>query len=92
MNFSRAEIIAEGFVQGVGFRYFVYRNAVSLSLTGYTKNLYSGEVFTIAEGPKDKVEQLFLRIKEGPSSSRVKRAIIKWQEYKNEFSTFEIKH
>ena len=47
---SRAEIIVNGLVQGVGFRYFVYREARDLELKGFVKNLYTGEVFTAAEG------------------------------------------
>ena len=54
---ARAEIIVNGLVQGVGFRYFVYREALKLNLTGYTKNLYTGEVLTVAEGEKGLVER-----------------------------------
>jgi acylphosphatase len=51
-NMVRAEIIAEGFVQGVGFRYFVYRHAQQLGLNGFTRNLFTGEVETVVEGEK----------------------------------------
>ena len=91
-NDARAEIIANGLVQGVGFRYFILRNAESLGLKGYTKNLYSGEVFTLVEGDKGKIEDLFNKIKIGPSHSSVKNCKIFWQDFKNEFSSFEIKH
>ena len=91
-NSQRAEIIAEGLVQGVGFRYYVYRNAVSLGLKGYTKNLYSGEVLTVAEGEKFLIEELFKLIKIGPQFSQVKKCTIAWTSYNSEFSTFEIRH
>lgn len=88
----RAEIIAAGLVQGVGFRYYVIRQASKLGLTGYTKNLYTGEVLTVAEGEKYLVEELFNQIRIGPVYAHVKNATIVWGEYKNEFSNFEIRH
>lgn len=91
-NFARAEITVTGLVQGVGFRYFVYSKAQNLELTGFTKNLFSGAVFTIAEGEKYLIEELIDYIKIGPSRSYVKAHSVYWSEYKNEFTTFEIKH
>lgn len=87
----RAEIIAAGLVQGVGFRYFVYRAALSLELCGYAKNLYSGEVLTVVEGEKFMIEELFNKIKVGPSRSSVNKCLIEWQDYKNEFIGFDIR-
>jgi acylphosphatase len=91
-SYKRAEIIANGLVQGVGFRYYVLRNAQNLNLKGYTKNLYSGEVLTVVEGEKAMIEELFSKIKTGPSHSSVKNCKIIWQEPTNEFDFFEIKH
>ena len=91
-NLKRAEIIANGLVQGVGFRYFVVRNAEKLGLTGYTQNLYTGEVLTVAEGEQALIEDLFNRIKVGPSHASVKNCKIMWGKYKNEFKSFEVKY
>ncbi len=88
----RAEIIAIGFVQGVGFRHFVYQNAKSIGVTGYVKNLYTGEVLTVAEGEKYKLEELYNKIKIGPSYSRVTKATIDYLPAKNEFKTFEVRY
>jgi len=92
MAIKRAEIVANGFVQGVGFRYFVYVNAENLSLKGFTQNLYSGEVFTVVEGELAMIEELYKKIKIGPHHADVKNASIKWSESKNEFNKFEIKY
>jgi len=92
MNLSRAEILASGFVQGVGFRYFVVRKAEKFGLKGYTQNLYNGEVLTVVEGKKLFIEELYNQIKIGPSKSQVKNVFIKWGNYQNEFTTFEIKY
>jgi Acylphosphatases len=91
-EFYRAEIIVQGLVQGVGFRYFVYRNAVRFDLKGYTKNTYSGDVVTVVEGEKYLIEELYNLIKVGPSHAQVKKCNIAWTSYNGEFSTFEIKH
>lgn len=88
----RAEIIVNGLVQGVGYRYFVMRQAEKLGLKGYTKNMYSGEVLTVVEGEKFMIEELFHQLKIGPSYADVKHADLKWEEYKNEFTSFEIRY
>jgi len=88
---KRAEIIASGLVQGVGFRYFVSRNAQNLGLHGYVKNLFSGEVLTVVEGEVALIEELFQKIKVGPSHASVNGSKIIWDEFKNEFKTFEVR-
>jgi acylphosphatase len=89
---KRAEIIVQGFVQGVGFRYFVYRNAKALGLKGYTKNLFTGEVLTVVEGSRAIIEELSNKIKLGSSHSSVRKHNIFWYEFKNEFKDFEIRY
>jgi acylphosphatase len=91
-DYTRAEIVINGLVQGVGFRYFIYKNAVSLDLKGFTKNLYTGEVLTVVEGPKHLVDELYKKIIVGPSHASVRKHNIFWQEPKNEFENFEITH
>ena len=84
----RAKIIVNGLVQGVGYRYFVMREAQKLGLCGFVKNLYSGEVLTVAEGKKAIVEELVKKIKVGPIHASVKSCKVDWQEPKNEFTEF----
>jgi len=88
----KAEITVSGLVQGVGFRYFVLSKAQNLGLKGYTKNLFTGEVLTVAEGERFLIEELIDYIKIGPSRSHVKKYSVDWFEYKNEFKTFEIRY
>lgn len=92
MSSSRAEILATGFVQGVGFRYFIVKQAEMLGLKGFTENLYSGEVLTVVEGEKYLIDELQKKIKIGPSRAQVRNVFIKWCVYKNEFTKFEIKY
>jgi acylphosphatase len=91
-NFVRAEIIANGLVQGVGFRYYVIRIAERLGLKGYTQNLYTGEVLTVVEGERVLIEELYDKIKIGPSHASVKNCRVVWLEPKNEFTKFEVRY
>jgi len=88
---ANAEILVNGLVQGVGFRYFVVKHASRLKLNGYVENLFTGEVHTVVEGEKATIEELFNLIKLGPSHAHVKNSRIDWFEYKNEFDSFEVK-
>ena len=90
-NNARAEILVKGLVQGVGFRYFVYRNATELNLTGYVKNQIDGSVLTIVEGKKSNIEILFSQLRIGPMYADVRDIKIAWSAYSSEFSSFEIR-
>jgi acylphosphatase len=50
---TTARFLVRGRVQGVGFRWFVSRQAQSLGVTGYVRNLVDGsvEVLASAEDP-----------------------------------------
>ena len=92
----RAEIVVKGLVQGVGFRYFVVREAEKLGVKGFTKNLYSGEVLTVVEGEKGSLdntlyEVVFPDFTIIPCGSCVNSFKVDWLEPKNEFETFEIR-
>jgi acylphosphatase len=87
----RAEIIVNGLVQGIGFRYFVVREAKKLGLNGFVKNLYTGEVMTVVEGEKAIVEEMIKKIRVGPIHASVKSCKVDWQEPKNEFTDFEVR-
>ena len=87
----RAEIVVNGLVQGVGFRYFVQREANKLGVKGFVKNLFTGEVLTVVEGEKAIVEEMIKKIRVGPSHASVKSCKVDWQEPKNEFKDFEVR-
>ncbi len=55
-----AEIEVKGIVQGVGFRPFVYRTAVTNGLFGYVQNRGDATVKIVVEGERNNIEQ-FLR-------------------------------
>lgn len=86
-----AHIVVQGLVQGVGFRYFVFRVAVRLGLGGYVRNLYDGNVEVLAEGERSLVEELIKDLKIGPRSAHVKDLTIEWQNYTGTHPSFEIR-
>ncbi len=63
--------IVDGRVQGVGFRYFVLREARALGLSGWVRNLPDGRVEVLAGGEPDAVAALEGRLWEGPPHARV---------------------
>jgi acylphosphatase len=49
-----------------------------------------GRVEVLAEGDKDRVEDLISRLREGPPMAYVENTEVNWEEYKGEFSDFRI--
>jgi acylphosphatase len=86
----RAVFTVSGFVQGVGFRYFVYRHATSLGLSGYANNLYNGDVEVLAEGDKDQIELLRQHLHIGPARSHIDKCTADYQAFTGEFTGFDI--
>lgn len=60
-----------GRVQGVGYRYFVLREAEQRQVTGYVRNLGDGGVEVVAEGSEEGLRDLEGRLREGPAFSQV---------------------
>lgn len=68
---ERLEAIVRGRVQGVGFRWFVERQAHALGLTGWVANRPDRSVQVVAEGPTGALERLIEALGRGPSGARV---------------------
>ncbi|MDW7681007.1 MAG: acylphosphatase [bacterium] len=85
-----AHIIVKGMVQGVGFRWFVDKHARNLGLTGYVKNLFSGDVEVMVEGERGLIEELIEKMKVGNRFSNVVDVKIKWKEFSGQYSRFQI--
>lgn len=82
-----------GRVQGVYFRYFVRNEARKLGLTGYVRNLASGDAIEVqAEGEKLQLERLLEQLKEGPPAAWVKKLEIDWSDCSGQFDDFKIRY
>jgi acylphosphatase len=88
---ARVHIIVHGLVQGVGFRWFVAREAGALGLHGFVKNRPEGTVELEAEGDRSLVESLIAHVKVGPRSAQVRDLTIEWQQPQNDMKPFEIR-
>ena len=88
---ERLEASVSGSVQGVGFRWFVQRNAQRLALTGWTANEPDGSVTVVAEGPPAALDELVAALHLGPSGARVTRVESTRGPASGEFGAFSIK-
>ena len=80
-----------GRVQGVGFRHFTRKNAESLGVFGWVKNLTNGQVEAVFEGDEDQVDELIERCKKGPPAAYVKEIKVEEAKEKGAFSDFQIR-
>jgi acylphosphatase len=53
----RSEVLFEGHVQGVGFRYTAQSAAHGYDVAGYVQNLPDGRVKLVAEGSKGEIDR-----------------------------------
>ena len=63
--------LVRGRVQGVGFRWFVEREAHILGISGWVRNNADGTVEVLAMGTRDQLSGLRSRLQQGPRASRV---------------------
>jgi acylphosphatase len=68
---ERLDVRVTGRVHGVGFRYFVLREAMALELEGWVANDPDGSVHCVAEGSRDRLDALLERLREGPPAAIV---------------------
>lgn len=63
--------LVKGRVQGVGFRWFVQREAFELGLRGWVRNTADGDVEVLAAGTEEQLRKLNASLKRGSRGSRV---------------------
>jgi acylphosphatase len=63
--------LVKGRVQGVGFRWFVHREAAELGLRGWVRNTDQGHVEIVAAGKPELLEELKTALRKGSRGSRV---------------------
>ncbi|MEW6557647.1 MAG: acylphosphatase [Elusimicrobiota bacterium] len=84
-------IIVQGEVQGIGYRYFVIREAKQLKITGWVRNLLNGDVEIMAEGENETLDIFANTLKTKHFYARVENLkISKTEIAKNNFADFNI--
>ena len=63
--------LVKGRVQGVGFRWFVQREAAEIGLRGWVRNTTDGHVEIVAAGTEEDLNELKAAVRKGSRGSRV---------------------
>ena len=63
--------LVRGRVQGVGFRWFVERQAHILGIAGWVRNNVDGAVEVFAQGTREQINNLHQQLMQGPRAARV---------------------
>lgn len=71
MDEIRAEVRVTGVVQGVGYRVWTLNTARELGIRGWVRNEPDGTVSAVMVGPRDAVDDLLERCKQGPPPADV---------------------
>jgi acylphosphatase len=68
----------EGRVQGVGFRWWARSRALELGLVGQAENLADGRVKVVAEGPRQRCQELLELLQGASTPGRVRQVVSRW--------------
>ena len=63
--------LVKGRVQGVGFRWFVEREARMIGVGGWVRNCDDGGVEVLASGTDEQLGTLYDKLREGPRAARI---------------------
>lgn len=84
-------IFISGYVQGIGFRQFIKKNADKLDLKGWVSNTFDNRVEAQFFGSKESIEKILELCRKGPFLSEVKNVEVKWlADGQNDFEDFKI--
>ncbi len=89
---ARIHMLVSGQVQGVYFRENTRKKAEELGISGWVQNMLDGRVEIVAEGNKEKLEELARWAKQGPAFAKVEEFQTDWQEYKGGLEEFQIRY
>jgi acylphosphatase len=78
-----------GRVQGVGFRFYMERQARALGIRGWVRNRRDGSVESVIQGEPQAVDAMIAWARQGPPSAVV--AEVKISDSDGEFGRFEVR-
>jgi acylphosphatase len=87
----RVTIKVGGRVQGVAFRYTARDEAGRLGVSGWIRNLPSGEVDAEVEGDASAVDAFLAWCQKGPPGARVDRCDVEDRTYHGDLKGFQIR-
>jgi len=71
-------VTVDGYVQGVGFRWFVQRAATAAGLAGSAANRPDGSVEVVAEGPRAACEELLRTLRGERPPGHIREIAVEW--------------
>ena len=89
---ERLHAVVRGRVQGVGFRYYVQQQAVTLQINGWVRNLWDGSVEWVGEGTHSALLHLLGAVYQGSPSSIVEDVESEWLPATGEFTSFRVRY
>lgn len=89
---KRVHVYVTGRVQGVFFRHNTMVKAKELGLKGWVRNTKDGRVEIVCEGDGNSIDKMITWCKKGPSGASVENLNFQWEEFKNEFSNFQVSY
>jgi acylphosphatase len=88
---QRREVRYSGHVQGVGFRYTTLHIARRFDVTGYVKNLASGNVEVVVEGEPGEIEAFLQEVAE-EMQGNIRDVLESLHAATGEFASFEVRY
>ena len=85
------QYVVRGDVQGVGYRYFAKGVAERLGVTGFVRNLHSGEVEVYAEADDATLGLFRLELERGPRMAQITEVVEKDVPASGTYSSFLIR-
>jgi acylphosphatase len=87
----RLNAVVHGRVQGVSFRAWTLDQASHLGISGFVRNLTTGQDVEVeAEGDRKQLEKLLSLLKSGPPGAEVEKIATTWSTYKGNYTGFKI--
>jgi len=88
----RVRVVISGLVQGVFFRHYARKNAVTFGLSGWVKNRPDGRVEALLEGTESQVAMMLEWCRIGPPSAQVTDVAVFREKATGEFTDFQIRY
>ena len=88
-NVETLAVRITGKVQGVGYRIATVRQAHSLGVTGWVRNLEDGSVEGLLQGPHDRIDQMLSWLHIGPPAARVEEVDVREVQDERHYDRFE---
>lgn len=91
MAAKRIHAIVKGKVQGVFYREFTRREAETIGVSGFVRNLKDGSVEIVAEGDEKKLNDFEKKFRKGPLMAFISQVELKEEPATGEFEGFDLR-